>query len=211
MTDHDACVRQRMAERYILGELAPADRAAFEAHYFACEECADEVRVGFELRENVRSIFAEEERKQRWRSWVPLAACIALLFVTGLQNFVVLPKLRKQIAGLHQAQVLAATVVAPASRGAAPDAEVSAARIFVPISLAVGAVPSAERYECELRSAAGKLLETIPAARMEPDSNLTLLIPSGEVAPGRYEVVVFAVNGRSRIPLEHYYFATRQQ
>ena len=210
MIDHELCVRQRMAERYLLGELPPADRAAFEAHYFGCEECADEVRVGFELRENARSIFAEEARQRRF-SWMPLAACIALLFVTGLQNLVVLPHLRKQIAGLHQAQVLAATVVAPASRGAAPEAAISAARAFVPISLAIGAVPSAERYECELRSAPGQLLETIPAARMEPDSNLTLLIPSDEVPSGRYEVAVFAVNGRSRVPLEHYYFATRQE
>ena len=211
MIDHESCVRQRMAERYLLGELPPADRAAFEAHYFGCEECADEVRVGFELRENARSIFAEEARQRRWHTWIPLAACLALLFVTGLQNLVVLPQLRKQIAGLHQAQVLAATVVAPASRGAAPEAAVSAARSFVPISLAIGAVPSAERYECELRSAPGKLLETIPAARMEPDSNLTLLIPADEVPSGRYEVAVFAVNGRSRVPLEHYYFATRQE
>ena len=210
MIDHEACVRQRMAERYLLGELPPAERAAFEEHYFGCEECAEEVRTGFELRENARSIFAEEARQRRF-AWIPLAACLALLFVTGLQNLVVLPQLRKQIAGLHRPQVLAATVVAPASRGAAPEAAISAATTFVPLSLAIGAVPSAERYECELRSAPGKLLETIPAARMEPDSNLTLLLPSDEVPAGRYEVVVLAVNGRRRVPLDHYYFATRSE
>ena len=31
------------AERYLLGDLGEEERAAYEAHFFSCPECAEEV------------------------------------------------------------------------------------------------------------------------------------------------------------------------
>jgi anti-sigma factor RsiW len=52
--DHSETVRSRVPERYLLNELAGGERSAFEEHFFTCEECAEEVRCGAILMENLR-------------------------------------------------------------------------------------------------------------------------------------------------------------
>lgn len=212
--DHELSVRTHAAERYLIGELSGAERAAFEAHYFECEECAEEVRLGIELRESAAAVFREETPRFR-ALWMrpamaaPLAACLLLLMVAGYENLLEIPRLRSQIAGLSRPQALSAAVVlAPASRGAAPVVSARGEkRPFVPLSLAIGAVTPAPQYECELLSASGKVLLRIPVERLEPDSNLTLLIPSAEIPAGRYQLVLRARSGQSRSELDRYPFS----
>jgi hypothetical protein len=52
---HDEAVRTMAAERYQLGEMNELERDAFEAHYFECPECAEEVRVGALLHDGARA------------------------------------------------------------------------------------------------------------------------------------------------------------
>ena len=52
---HDEAVRTMAAERYQLGEMNELERDAFEAHYFECQECAEEVRVGALLNDGARA------------------------------------------------------------------------------------------------------------------------------------------------------------
>jgi len=44
--DHSEAVKLMAAERYLLNELAPDLRDAFEAHFFDCPECALDLRAG---------------------------------------------------------------------------------------------------------------------------------------------------------------------
>ena len=44
--DHSEAVNQMAAERYMLGELPPDVRDAFEEHLFDCPECAFDIRAG---------------------------------------------------------------------------------------------------------------------------------------------------------------------
>ena len=44
MTHNDAKITHAV-ERYFLGELSGAEAEDFEAHYFDCPECAEEVRI----------------------------------------------------------------------------------------------------------------------------------------------------------------------
>src|SRR5262249_45810226 len=44
--DHEEAVRHEIAARYLLDQLDPAQRDAFEEHYFDCRLCADEVQAG---------------------------------------------------------------------------------------------------------------------------------------------------------------------
>jgi len=44
--DHSEAVNQMAAERYLLGELPPELRDAFEEHMFDCPECAFDIRAG---------------------------------------------------------------------------------------------------------------------------------------------------------------------
>ena len=44
--DHSEAVEQMLAERYLLNELPPEMRDAFEEHMFDCPECAFDMRAG---------------------------------------------------------------------------------------------------------------------------------------------------------------------
>ena len=47
--DHDQAVKSQVCEKYLLGELSPELRNAFEEHYFSCVECAMQLRTAAEL------------------------------------------------------------------------------------------------------------------------------------------------------------------
>jgi anti-sigma factor RsiW len=57
--DHDAVVRQKMTERYLLDELDPAVRDEFEEHFFDCPDCALDVRAGAMFIEQSKVALAE--------------------------------------------------------------------------------------------------------------------------------------------------------
>jgi hypothetical protein len=46
LMDHDQAVAELVAERYLLDELTPEAREAFEEHAFDCQECALDLRAG---------------------------------------------------------------------------------------------------------------------------------------------------------------------
>src|SRR5436189_6090277 len=49
LMDHDQAVKSQVCEKYLLGELSPELRNAFEEHYFSCVECAMQLRTAAEL------------------------------------------------------------------------------------------------------------------------------------------------------------------
>src|ERR1700675_2005714 len=54
LMDHDMVVRQKMTERYLLGELDSAARDEFEEHFFDCRDCALDVHAA--------SLFVEQSK-----------------------------------------------------------------------------------------------------------------------------------------------------
>jgi hypothetical protein len=59
--DHVQAVQNQTADRYLSDLLSPAEREEFEAHYFECEVCADEVWLGQTFAANLRAVFREQE------------------------------------------------------------------------------------------------------------------------------------------------------
>jgi anti-sigma factor RsiW len=57
--EHQSVVDLRFPERYLLGELSPDETAEFEAHFFECAVCADEVRLGAHLAANLKAVLQE--------------------------------------------------------------------------------------------------------------------------------------------------------
>src|SRR5215831_18125879 len=105
--DHAEAVGMKAAERYLLGELSPRDHEAFEEHFFECTDCAEDVRLGFQFRDNVKAVFSDDpelarrseksSRRTPWFEWLrPMvampAACLALVAVIGYQNLVTIPR-----------------------------------------------------------------------------------------------------------------------
>src|SRR5207253_156009 len=119
--DHEVIVKTQSAEKYLLGELRPPEREAFEQHYFECPECAEDVRLGFQFRENAKAVFRHEPlqeyksapaRKSRdWFAWMrpmmlaPMAAGLAVAAFSAYENMLQIPALRARVAQLESPQV----------------------------------------------------------------------------------------------------------
>jgi hypothetical protein len=224
--DHEISVKTQAAEKYLLGELRPAEREAFEQHFFECWECAEDVRLGFEFSENAKAVFRQEPHRRYqntpvtrrdWFAWIrpgmlaPVAASLALAAFSGYQNVIEIPALRAHVGQLQRPQLLSSTVLAPSSRSSVPSIVISPAADFFQLSLAIGPVAPAERYQCDLRSDAGKSIATVPVSKLDPDADLMLLIPTAGLPGGYYEMVLVGVTGGVARELEHYRFAVRRE
>jgi hypothetical protein len=110
--EHNDAVRLQAVEKYILGELSPAVRDEFEAHYFDCAVCSFNLRAGVAFAAGARQFFAEAPARtlpasaprSNWLSWLPrfaVPAFAALLLVVGYQNIVSIPKLQQTAQTSH--------------------------------------------------------------------------------------------------------------
>jgi len=93
--DCDVVAMDELAERYLLGGLAPAEQDAYERHFFQCTRCAEELEqllaLQRALQRSARSADAVMARPARARAparwtWLALAAtvaAVALLLTVG--------------------------------------------------------------------------------------------------------------------------------
>ena len=120
--NHEQAIQEMATERYLLDELSPEQREAFEEHMFECTECALDVRAGnvfiSEAKAQLPAIAAEQAvarqaeqrepggatvrpRKPRWSLFtMPAFAApvfAALLAVVVFQNVSTIPSLRSQL------------------------------------------------------------------------------------------------------------------
>jgi hypothetical protein len=213
--DHAQAIGTHAAERYLLEEMTELERHAFEAHYFECETCADEVRTGALMSEGVRAGFtgdaAEPAASQpsavvaafrprlRWSPSVvlPWAAAATLALATGYQALWTVPELRRQVMA---PQALSPIPLRPATRGA----EVTVARPEAdgPVTLAieVAAIAPGVGLTYDLRTAGGQVAASGAALAPSPGAPLLLLIPASSlVGTGSYELSIRAAEGEPAV------------
>jgi hypothetical protein len=108
------------------------ERFDFEGHYFACEECANDVRAGAAMVRGIKAVCAGDaefqpqtkaavrERPGRaWFGWLtpaalgPMAAALVLALVAGYQGMVQIPGLR----WAAESRAMAPLVLRAAARG----------------------------------------------------------------------------------------------
>jgi Putative zinc-finger len=111
--DHSEAVELMATERYLLGEMSPEQREAFEAHFFECYECALDIRAEAaflkEAKEQLPAMATAAAapsparvqpapKPREWFAWLRPAwavpAFAALLVVIGYQNLATIPALR---------------------------------------------------------------------------------------------------------------------
>jgi hypothetical protein len=213
--NHEESIKTQAAEGYLLGQLPAAAREEFERHYFECPTCAEDVRLGYRLSQDLKMVFHEQPRgadfRQRrngrasWLTWAPVAAGLAIASVSGYQNAVQIPALRARTEAAH---VFSPVVLAPASRAKAPSFAISAGN-DLQLSLAPGAARNTGKYECRLRSDSGAVLWKISVEDLDPESNLTVVIPTARLSAGNYELTLFGAGGTETHELDHYPFSLR--
>jgi hypothetical protein len=112
--DHQLAVKSQACEKYLLGELSPDLRDAYEEHYFSCAECATQLRMAAEMVGAGQRIFAQTpapavaagartvQESGGWLRWLGPAIAIpvlaTLLLVVGYQNLVLIPRLKESRA-----------------------------------------------------------------------------------------------------------------
>src|SRR5215475_9816916 len=97
--DHESAIQTNAVERYLLGEMPIEERDSFEAHYFDCAACAEDIRLGSAMSRDFKAVLRQGlPSRTSWFGWlrtpvlVPTFASIALLGLVGYQNLVQFPE-----------------------------------------------------------------------------------------------------------------------
>jgi hypothetical protein len=215
--DHNEAVKQMAVERYLLKELTPDERDAFEEHLFDCPECAVDLRAGAAFVQEAKAqlptltaslpaapsagIRKPSKDWRRWFSWwrsaMAVPAFAALLLVVGYQNLVTFPALR---ASVDQPHLLFSVPMHGATRGA-DHLVINADRShgfalpfdFYRDSRAVNYAS----YSFDLYDPQGKLAWTgaitVPDDLKDSDQRISLAIPGAKLRDGTYRVIATGI------------------
>lgn len=202
--DHKLAVNSGTVERYLLNELSPDERLAFEEHLFDCPACGDLVRTGAIAIDNIKQVLREEpdramatgaeEGRPKWRSlwagWfrpaalIPSMAALALAVVVCYQGFVYIPSIERP-------EVLSDNVIAPVTRGAGPVITVDRSRPLFNLNFEVDSPHAYPRYTCEFQSQGrGTVLKMDSGKRQFASFTLSLLVPAKLFPAGNYVMIV---------------------
>ena|SRR6266702_1841970 len=202
--NHQDALQEMAVERYLLGELSGATLDRFEEHLFECPQCVMDLQAGTtfidaargELKAVARVAVQEKERSRGWISWLTsprflapaLAAC---LLVVAVESFVLLPRMRREVAQVETPAVLNNLVLANA--GARGD---SVAEIVAPehgaflLSVDVPARSGFSSYLCSLYSPSGTLVWQTTVSPQQASDALLIHVPTGRTKEGLNTFVV---------------------
>jgi hypothetical protein len=202
--DHSEAIRLKAAEQYLLGELTGDERERYEEHFFTCEECAMEVRVGASFLDNAREAFRAEKdfapsprpNARRWfdlylRPAFAVPAFALLAVVLTYQSAMVIPHLKDSLAQVTAPQAIPAfSLITENSRGGNPVT--IHAPHHKPFSIYLDIPPDKHfiSYNCELQTESGKTEFALRIPAGEAKDTIQLLIPASALQPGNHILLI---------------------
>jgi hypothetical protein len=197
--DHLQAVDTLATERYILDEMTDEERESFEAHYFSCPECAEDLRAAAMMGDGVRDGLARggaplagEHRtvlpmrpmRHSWRPSIalPWAAAAALALALGYQTIAGPSVSRQASAPLP----LMPSTLRPASRGQEGIVSPGPGGV-VTLAVDLGSGQFDRDLQYELRRADGGMIASGDAPAPDPGAPLLLMLPGAMLkASGHY-------------------------
>lgn len=197
-------------ERYLLGELAPAEAEDFELHYFECQQCALAVESGEQFIEGACAYYKDPavqesraEAKKPVRSFLQIVTAFwtrpffafpvmaVLAAVTIYQGTVVIPQMRSV---LNTARSLPAVQLIGAARGDGPPV-LKVRPKKDPFAELKADIPPAQPYKeylCVLIRDKQEVSETLTPAPGEGQP-ITIQVPVGQLRSGRQDLDLYGV------------------
>jgi Putative zinc-finger len=212
--DHTQAIHNGFAERYLLGELNPAEREEFEAHYFDCSICGDDVQVGAVFVDNARSLLRSEEAAVSARTDFPVfglpfrAAALASVCLLGLvsyQTIVVIPEMRTIARAMRVPEIPKRFSLLGMGSRAKSHAIVIPSNKDVELELEVPGSSNFSDYKFKIVDAKNIVKFILPVSSAQAKDTVPLTIPAGSLAPGTYEIAVVGNKaGQPETPLSSY-------
>jgi len=86
---HQFAIESKAVERYFLREMECPERGEFEEHYFACSECAEDVRAASLLIETAKTktTFSSSPPSFLFKPRIPIIATLAFCFAAWGSGF----------------------------------------------------------------------------------------------------------------------------
>src|SRR5260370_8614594 len=203
--EHQQALATKASERYLLGEMSEPERFDFEAHYFDCPECADDVRTAAALARGIKAVCAEdaalrshttvvrESPRRGWLAWlspaslVPSAAAVGLACLAAWQAFVLVPSLRW--AGAPQA--LSPIVLRAAARGEEQALVIRRDQALSLLSLDVNSADPGVPLTYQVTAPGGALRHVAPTQPPPAGSPLIVVLPNSAIRePGSWMLLL---------------------
>ncbi|HEX7192431.1 MAG TPA: zf-HC2 domain-containing protein [Thermoanaerobaculia bacterium] len=189
--EHAEATETMAAERYLLGEMTPEDRDAFEEHFFGCAECAASVRDGEMIRAAIRTEKATRTRQplRTGRGWLAAAAIsVAIAGMTVIQNVA----LRQEIARVRVPHIgNSYSFLTAGSRGGQEQVVNAGDRPFT-IDFDIAPQPDARRFVVEVVDGSGRVRAKDVVAAEAAGETQHLQFPGRSLQPGHYSLEVHA-------------------
>jgi anti-sigma factor RsiW len=215
--EHSDAVAALATERYLLGEMTDTERNEFEAHFFACEDCAEDVRAGALLRDGIRQGLASPATKTSGvvvqmaprRSWrpsvvLPWAVAATLAVMVGYQSRSVRPTDEGRAAGII---ALTPTTLRPATRG---REQTVAAGLAAALAVDVADLGSDGPLHYTLTTADGKPISAGDVTAPPPGAPLLLLLPTS-VRPSQHYILKIENPRNAALTPEDYRFTVSER
>ena len=212
--DHNEAVQQMAVERYLLDELAPEARDAFEQHAFDCSECALDLRVAAafvaEAKIQLPNISSPSSassspsplkppvKKRDWSFWwrpaFAMPAFAVLLGVIAYQNLATIPSLRKTA---DEPRIVRPTAIHAGTRGAAHVAVAADHTQGLVLSIELPQAPTYASYAFELYDPSSKKIWSKAVTNSnqgsDDDGTVSLTIPGHGLQAGSYTLNTFGL------------------
>ena len=205
--EHAEAVETMAAERYLLDEMTPEDRDAFEEHFFGCSVCAADLVDTARVRAAIATGAPEAAQLPRRATWMPWIAAAAATVIIAGYPFAQNVALRQQIALTRQPHAVdSVSLLDTGSRGGEVAAAHSGSTAFT-VDFEIPPQPGAEKYVVRLVDAARRIHASYSVAAAAAAETQHLLCPAGSLPAGRYQIEVLAQPAGS--PVQAWSFVVR--
>ena len=184
--EHQAAVKSMAAERYVLGEMEPDERDAFEEHFFDCVECANDVRDETKIADGVRTAGRVAEPANHVTRWAVAAGAVVAV---SLGYLYLDPRVPSSIGQPVHVAAAEQPIELESGRGAG---DVHKVRADQPVALCFGIPPEHPLpiYTCELRDAVEEKIVSMPVSQTQARDTVKMPVPARTLHSGQYKVLI---------------------